>query len=267
MEREELFEISGELQGVANAVEGAQLVAIAHAGSHESRLTDRGLVEVHHGVGFVDAMASSLVSLEAGIGQWAAGRGVAGREAVRTLPELLGQGGRRRADHRQRRQGRLRLRRPRRRRAPRSRTCWSTGCPGSTPPGSPASSARSPPASPPTRSRRHRGRTARTARGGLPRARRHHLVVGPAAHRAVRRDVGRHQAPRRPLATDNPSLTLDQARADALADLVLSNVTVTAKVTLGIPVITGTDADTARDTAIAEQGRESTSRTTTDATA
>ena len=29
---EELFEVTGELQGVANAVEGAQLVAIAHAG-------------------------------------------------------------------------------------------------------------------------------------------------------------------------------------------------------------------------------------------
>ena len=29
---EELFEVTGELQGVANALEGAQLVAIAHAG-------------------------------------------------------------------------------------------------------------------------------------------------------------------------------------------------------------------------------------------
>ncbi len=33
MDPEELFEVTGELQGVANAVEGAQLVAIAHAGS------------------------------------------------------------------------------------------------------------------------------------------------------------------------------------------------------------------------------------------
>ena len=53
------------------------------------------------------------------------------------------------------------------------------------------------------------------------------------------------------LAKDNPSLTLDQARADALADLVLSNVTVTAKVTLGIPVSTGTDAVHAKDAAVA----------------
>ena len=45
MGQEELFEVTGELQGVANAVEGAQLVAIAHAGSHELRLTERGPVE------------------------------------------------------------------------------------------------------------------------------------------------------------------------------------------------------------------------------
>ena len=39
----------------------------------------------------------------------------------------------------------------------------------------------------------------------------------------------------------DPVLTLDQARADAFLDLLLTNVTVTAKVTLGIPVITGPD--------------------------
>ncbi len=49
---------------------------------------------------------------------------------------------------------------------------------------------------------------------------------------------------------------MDQARADALIDLLLTNVTVTATVTLGIPVITGPDADTARDTAIAEYEAE-----------
>ena len=76
MDRDELFEVTGELQGAGNAVEGAQLVAMAHAASHESRLTDHGFVEVHHGLGFVDTMAPSLVSLEAGIGEWAAGRRV-----------------------------------------------------------------------------------------------------------------------------------------------------------------------------------------------
>ncbi len=37
---------------------------------------------------------------------------------------------------------------------------------------------------------------------------------------------------------DDPSLTVEESRADALADLVLENVTVDARVTLGIPVIT-----------------------------
>src|SRR5829696_168979 len=73
---EDLFEVAGDLQSVLNAAEGAQLVATAHAASHETRLTDRGPVEVHHGVGFVDAMASSEVSLATGVGQWAAGRKV-----------------------------------------------------------------------------------------------------------------------------------------------------------------------------------------------
>ena len=73
---DELFELTGDLQCVANAVDGAQLVTIAHAASHETRLTERGPVEVHHDVGFVDAMTSSEVSLATGVGQWAAGRRV-----------------------------------------------------------------------------------------------------------------------------------------------------------------------------------------------
>ena len=82
MGQEELFELTGDLQAVANAVEGAQLVAIAHAGSHELRLTDRGPVDVHHQVGFIDAMTSSEVSLATGLGQWAAGRKVGLAEAL-----------------------------------------------------------------------------------------------------------------------------------------------------------------------------------------
>ena len=42
--------------------------------------------------------------------------------------------------------------------------------------------------------------------------------------------------------SEDPDLTLDQARADAFIDLLLTNVTVTAKITLGIPVLTGPDA-------------------------
>ena len=51
-----------------------------------------------------------------------------------------------------------------------------------------------------------------------------------AAAWAAVRDLGDQYA------TKDPDLTLDQARADALIDLLLTNVTVTANVTLGIPV-------------------------------
>ena len=90
---EELFEVTGELQGVANAVEGAQLVAIAHAGSPRARLTERGPVEVHHEVGFIDAMTSSEVSLATGLGQWAAGRKVGlAASPGRPVHQAAGQG-------------------------------------------------------------------------------------------------------------------------------------------------------------------------------
>ena len=81
-----------------------------------------------------------------------------------------------------------------------------------------------------------------------------------AAAWAAVRDLGDRYA------TKDPELTLDQARADALIDLLLTNVTITATVTLGIPVITGPDAQTARDTAIAEYQAENpapTQRTST----
>jgi hypothetical protein len=57
-------------------------------------------------------------------------------------------------------------------------------------------------------------------------------------------------------ARKDPELTVDQARADALVDLLLTNVTVTAKVTLGIPVLTGPDGQTARDAALAQYAAE-----------
>ena len=82
MGADELFEVTGDLQGSTNAVDGAQLVAIAHAGSHETRLTERGPVVVHHQVGFIDAMTSTEVSLATGLGQWAAGRKVALAQAL-----------------------------------------------------------------------------------------------------------------------------------------------------------------------------------------
>ena len=72
-----------------------------------------------------------------------------------------------------------------------------------------------------------------------------------AAAWAAIRDLGEEYAGK------DPALSLDQARADAFMDLLLTNVTVTTKLTLGIPVITGPDADHARDTAVAEHQAES----------
>ena len=124
MSADELFEVTGDLQGVVNAAEGAQLVATAHAAAHETRLTDRGPVEVHHGLGFVDAMAPSEVSLATGTGQWAAGGGCrwpprwpSGSRACWSVVE-----GTWAAAHGA--EGRLRVRRPRpSTRAPPSRRC------------------------------------------------------------------------------------------------------------------------------------------------
>ena len=93
MAADELFDVTGELQGVLNAGEGAQLVAAAHAASHETRLTDRGPVEVHHDVGFIDAMAPSEVSLATGgraVGCGASG--VLGCGAHGAVPAAAGQG-------------------------------------------------------------------------------------------------------------------------------------------------------------------------------
>ncbi len=71
-----------------------------------------------------------------------------------------------------------------------------------------------------------------------------------AAAWAAVTDLGDHYA------SKDPDLTLDQARADALMDLLLTNVHVTAQVTLGIPILTGPDAAAARDAAIGDHAAE-----------
>ena len=81
-----------------------------------------------------------------------------------------------------------------------------------------------------------------------------------AAAWAAVRDLGEEYAGK------DPALTLDQARADAFIDLLLTNVTVTTKLTLGIPVITGPDGDHARNTAVAEHLAENQTSVATGAT-
>ncbi|PKW26124.1 uncharacterized protein DUF222 [Phycicoccus duodecadis] len=72
----ECYELAGELQGVVNAAEGAQGVAAALGARVEVRLSGDGPVERTHAVGYVDQMAASLVALEAGLTEGLAGRKV-----------------------------------------------------------------------------------------------------------------------------------------------------------------------------------------------
>ena len=240
---EELFGLTGDLQGVANAVEGAQLVAIAHAGSYETRLTERGPVEIHHDLGFVDAMTSSEVSLATGLGQWAAGRkvGLAANLAAR-FPRLLGKVV----------AGEL---------ATVNASKVVAVCDGLDHTACAAVETvladrlvGMDPARVTTLARKVATRVAAdqvaaaTAKNRKDRcvqvtpgpdgttdwwAR---LPAGPsAAAWAAIRDLGDEYAGK------DPALSLDQARADAFMDLLLTNVTVTTKLTLGIPVITGPD--------------------------
>src|SRR6478735_6894949 len=225
MGQEELFEVTGELQAVANAVEGAQLVAIAHAGSHELRLTERGPVEIHHEVGFIDAMTSSEVSLATGLGQWAAGRKVGLAEALAgRFTKLLGKV----------LTGEL---------ATVNAGKVVTACDGLDDQACAAVED--------VLVQRLVGmdpaRITTVARKVATRIAADQVAAATAKNK---RDLADRYTKK------DPTLTLDQARADAFIDLLLTNVTVTAKVTLGIPVITGPDAEHARAAAIAEHAAE-----------
>ncbi|HET7820561.1 MAG TPA: HNH endonuclease signature motif containing protein [Ornithinibacter sp.] len=269
MEPGELFEVTGELQGVANAVEGAQLVAIAHAGSHETRLTDRGPVQVHHEVGFIDAMTSTEVSLATGVGQWAAGRKVglaanlAGR-FTKLLAKVM--------------TGEL---------ATVNASKVITACDGLDDTACAAVEdvmvdrvVGMDPARVTTVTRKVATRIAADQVAAATAKNRTDRLVQvtpgpdgttdwwarlPAARSAAAWAAVRDLADR--YTKHDPELSVDQARADALLDLLLTNVTITATVTLGIPVITGPDGQTARDTAIADHHAETRARSDDTSTA
>ena len=254
MSAEELFEVTGDLQGVVNAAEGAQLVATAHAAAHETRLTERGPVQVHHDLGFVDTMAPSEVSLATGTGQWAAGRRVSLAAALaERFPLLLGKV----VD------GDL--------------GCAVvqkvvSGCEGLDRAACAAVEAvlaeRLPtldPARVSTLTRRVATRIAgdqvRAAQRKNTRDRCVQVSPGPdgtttwwaqlpaaasAAAWSAITSLGQTYA------QQDPSLTVDQARADAFVDLMLSGVQVSATVTIGLPVVTGPDADRLRAQVLAD---------------
>ena len=257
MSADELFELSGDLQGVVNAADGAQLVVTAHAAAHETRLTDRGPVEVQHGLGFVDALAPSEVSLATGTGQWAAGRRVSLAAALaERLPTLLGRVV----------EGEL--------------GCAVvqkvvSGCDGLDREACAAVESvlidRLPDLDPSrvtTVTRRVATRIAADqVRAAQRRNRRDRCVQvspGPdgtttwwaqlpasasAAAWSAITSLGATYA------EEDPSLTVDQARADAFVDLMLSGVEVSAKVTLGLPVVTGPEGERLR-AAVVDDGRE-----------
>lgn len=254
LEPDELFELAGDLQGLLNCVDGAQLVAVAHAASHETRLTDRGPTQVHHGLGFVDAMAGSEVSLATGTGQWAGARraGLAARSAER-FPRLLAMV----VD------GRL----PSATVAKVVSACDGldvSAC-GAVEAVLAGRIADLDPSRVTSLTRRVATRVAadqvRATQEATRRDRCVEVSPGPdgstqwwaqlpadrsaAAWAAVRTLAKRYTE-------DDPSLTADQARADAFLDLLLTNVDVTARVTLGIPVVTGAEGEAARNAAVAD---------------
>lgn len=87
---DEAFEVAGELQGLVNAAEGAQAVAAALGARVEVRLGGPGPVERVHPLGFVDPMSPSMVAMEAGVTEGLAGRKVRlGADLSERFPRIL----------------------------------------------------------------------------------------------------------------------------------------------------------------------------------
>ncbi|MGL5930739.1 MAG: DUF222 domain-containing protein [Dermatophilaceae bacterium] len=72
----EAFEVAGELQGLANAAEGAQAVVLGWGARVEERPVAGGVVERVHPVGFTSEMSVSMACLETGVSEGLAGRKV-----------------------------------------------------------------------------------------------------------------------------------------------------------------------------------------------
>ena len=237
---DDAFEVAGSAQKVANAADGVVAVAGAWGARVELRLTGSGPVERVHPVGFVDAMAPAEMSLATGLPE-----GVAGRKAA--LGAALGE------------------------RFPRVRDLVLSGevpaatahkvvdtCAGLDVEACEAVDAELAAVLATMDPARVTGATRRVAArvaadqvaAQAARTRRTRTVeVRPsddgltawwallptaesaAMWSAVDELAGQHR-------TDDDTLTLDQARADALTDLVLRNVAVSASVTLGVPVVT-----------------------------
>ncbi|MGL5867447.1 MAG: DUF222 domain-containing protein, partial [Dermatophilaceae bacterium] len=243
----EAFEVGGELQRLVNAVEGAQAVALAWGARVEERPVSGGFVERVHPVGFMSPMSASMACLETRVTEGLAGRKV-------RLGASLGE------------------------RFPKVRDVLLSGDLGSAAAHKvldacdgldldacaavddqlAARLAELDPAEVTRTVRRVAGRVAADqVAAHVERAKRGRYVevrpgaedglaevsaVLPSATAAVAWSAVEN------VAADyrrmDPGLSVDQARADAFGDLLLRNVTVSAKVTLGVPVLTGDAAST-----------------------
>ena len=236
---DEAFGLAGELQGLVNAAEGAQGLAAACGARVEHTLHEPTWRERVHPVGFVDEMAPAEMSAATGLTEGLAGRKVALGAALASrfphLRDLVLAGDLPAA----------------------SAHKVVDACAGLDPeacarvdaalaprlagmdPARVARAARETAARVAAdqvaaqQERTRRGRTVQVRPGDdgltewwalLP------TETSAAMVAAVEDLADRHRA-------DDPDLTMAQARADALCDLVLENVTVSAQVTLGIPVI------------------------------
>ena len=237
---EDAFAVAGEAQHLANSADGLVAVAASLGARVEVRLSGAGPVERVHPLGFVDPMSPAMFCLEAGLTE-----GVAGRKV--TLGATLGE------------------------RFPRVRGLLVEGsvgtiavqkvvdaCAGLDPDACcqvdaelAGRLASMDPARVTSEARRvatrvaadqvavhaattRRGRCVEVRAGvdgltdwfgSLPTA------TSAAMWSAVEELAGQYR-------TVDADLSLPEARADALADLVLRNVTVSAQVTLGVPVVT-----------------------------
>ncbi|MBM6405203.1 DUF222 domain-containing protein [Phycicoccus sp. CSK15P-2] len=87
----EAFEVAGELQGVVNAAEGAQAVVAAFGARVETTMYESRPWGRVHPVGFVDAMAAAEMSLATGVTEGVAGRKVAlGAALAERFPGVRG---------------------------------------------------------------------------------------------------------------------------------------------------------------------------------
>ena len=238
---DEAFEVAGEAQKVANAVDGLVAVAGAWGARVETRLTEHGPVERVHEVGFVDAMAAAEMSLATGMTEGLAGRkaalGAALGERFPRICDLVLSGGLSTASAHKVVDACSGLDRA----ACESVDTLLSPRLAEMDPAAVTSTARQVAlrvaadqvAAQTSRSRRTRTVEVSPAGDGLTAW---WALLPTAESAAMWSAVNDLAADQRRL---DDSVTLDQARADALTDLVLGNVTVSANVTLGVPVVTG----------------------------